>query len=68
MLSTGVEASNIAKQHMIKYLRQEYNCVGTMYDDSIYNIEGARLQGVSAIHIPKNCEYWEAHPEVVYKV
>jgi len=68
MLSTGVEASNISKQHMIKYLRKEYNCVGTMYDDSIYNIEGARLQGVSAIHIPKNEDYWTAHPETVVKV
>ena len=68
MLSTGVEASNSAKQHMIKYLRQEYNSVGTMYDDSIYNIEGARLQGVSAIHIPKNEAYWNLHPETVVKV
>ena len=68
MLSTGVLPSSMSRQHMIKYLREEYNCVGTMYDDSPYNIQGARLQGVGAVHIPKNEDYWNANPEVVTKV
>ena len=68
MLSTGQSASGIAKQHMIKYLRRKYNRVGTLFDDSIYNVRGARLQNIGAIHIPKNEDYWNAHPELVTKV
>ena len=68
MLSTGRVPSSIAKQHMIKHLRRKYYRFGTMFDDSIYNIQGARLQKVGAIHIPKNEAYWNAHPEIVTKV
>lgn len=68
MLSTGLSPSNIAKQHMIKHLRRRYNRIGTMFDDSIYNVQGARLQKIGAIHIRKNDSYWEAHPETVVKV
>ena len=68
MLSTGQLVSGMAKQHMIKYLQKQYRRVGTMFDDSPYNIEGARLQNVPAVHIRKNCEYWDAHPELITKV
>jgi hypothetical protein len=53
---------------MLKYLRKNYRMVGTLIDDSPYNIEGARLQRIKRIHVLKNCEYWHAHPEVVVKV
>ena len=68
MLSTGQSPSGMAKQHMLKHLRRKYNRVGTMVDDSPYNVQGARLQKVGAIHVIKNSEYWEANPEVVLKV
>ena len=68
MLSTGVAPSGMAKQHMIKHLRHNYSTVGTLFDDSPYNIRGARLQKIGAVHIRKNCAYWDAHPEVVLKV
>jgi len=68
MLSTGQSASGMAKQHMIKHLRRKYNRVGTLFDDSQYNIRGARLQKIGAIHILKNEQYWAAHPEFVVKV
>ena len=68
MLSTGRSVSGIAKQHMIKHLRRTYSTVGTLFDDSPYNVEGARLQKIGAVHILKNCEYWAAHPETVVKV
>ena len=68
MLSTGLSVSGIAKQHMIKRLRRTYSTVGTLFDDSPYNVEGARLQKIGAVHILKNCEYWAAHPETVVKV
>jgi len=68
MLSTGQSASGMAKQHMIKHLRRKYSRVGTLFDDSQYNIRGARLQKIGAIHILKNEQYWAAHPELVVKV
>ena len=68
MLSTGQSPSSMAKQHMIKHLRRKYNRVGTLFDDSQYNIRGARLQKIGAIHILKNSAYWAANPEVVTKV
>ena len=54
MLSTGVAPSGMAKQHMIKYLRRQYKRIGTMVDDSPYNVRGARLQKIGAIHVRKN--------------
>ena len=68
MVSNSKECSGIAKQHMLKYLRKNYRMVGTLIDDSPYNIEGARLQRIKRIHVLKNCEYWNAHPEIVTKV
>ena len=68
MLSTGQSASGMAKQHMIKHLRRKYNRVGTLFDDSQYNVRGARLQKIGAIHILKNADYWAANPELVTKV
>ena len=68
MLSTGKEPSGIAKQAMLQKLQDEYRMVGTLIDDSPYNIEGAKHQGIDAIHLRKNDDYWAQHPEKVYKV
>ena len=68
MLSTGLLPSGMSKQHMIKHLRGQYKCIGTMVDDSPWNIKGARLQKIGAIHVRKNDEYWAANPEIVLKV
>lgn len=68
LVSTGVDNSGNTKQHMLQYLRKQYRMVGTLIDDSPYNIEGARLQRIKRIHVLKNCEYWAAHPELVVKV
>ena len=68
MLSNGKEPSGIAKQEMLQQLQKDYKMVGTLFDDSPYNIEGARHQGVSAIHLLKNEDYWNAHPETVYPI
>ena len=68
LVSNSKECSGIAKQHMLQYLRKQYRMVGTLIDDSPYNIEGARLQRIKRIHVLKNCEYWANHPEVVTKV
>ena len=68
MLSTGLLPSGMAKQHMIKHLRRDYSTIGTLFDDSPFNVKGARLQKIGAVHIRKNCSYWDAHPEVVLKV
>ena len=38
MLSTGRLPSGMAKQHMLKYLRRQYKRIGTMVDDSPYNV------------------------------
>ena len=66
MLSTGAEPSGVAKQAMLQKLQDDYRMVGTLIDDSPYNIQGARMQGIDAIHLRKNDEYWAAHPENVY--
>jgi len=68
MLSTGRSSSGMAKQYMIKHLRRKYKRVGTLFDDSQYNIRGARLQKIGAIHILKNEQYWAENPELVVKV
>ena len=67
MHSTGLITSGIAKQHMLKHLRKSYRMVGTLVDDSPWNIEGARLQRIKRIHVRKNCSYWADHPEIVVK-
>ena len=36
--------------------------------DSPFNIEGARLQGVDAVHLRTNDDYWNQHPEKVFKL
>lgn len=66
MLSTGVEPSGVAKQAMLQKLQDDYKMVGTLIDDSPYNIEGARMQGIDAIHLRKNDDYWAQHPENVW--
>ena len=68
MLSTGTEVSGVAKQAMLQKLQDDYRMVGTLFDDSPYNIQGARMQGVDAIHLDKNAPYWDAHSEKVYKL
>ena len=66
MLSTGAEPSGVAKQAMLQKLQDDYKQVGTLFDDSPYNIEGAAMQGIDAIHLRKNDDYWAQHPEKVY--
>ena len=66
MLSTGGESSGVIKQAMIQKLQKDYKEVETLFDDSPYNIEGAHLQGVPAVHLRNNDEYWDANPEQVY--
>ena len=66
MLSTGKEPSGIAKQAMLQKLQNDYRMVGTLFDDSQYNIQGAQMQGIDAVHLLKNEDYWAAHPEKVY--
>ena len=68
MLSTGRTTSGMAKQHMLKYLRRQYKRIGTMVDDSPYNVRGARLQKIGAIHVLKNETYWNNNFELVTKV
>ena len=68
MLSNGKEPSGIAKQEMLQQLQKDYRMVGTLFDDSPYNIQGAQHQGVSAVHLLKNEDYWNAHPEKVYPI
>lgn len=67
MLSNGKTTSGIAKQEMLRRLQDEYRMVGTLLDDSPFNIEGARLQGIDGIHLRTNDKYWETHPETVLK-
>ena len=67
MLSHGKDVSGNVKQLMLKKLRKDYRMVGTLIDDSPFNIEGARLQRIKRIHVLKNCEYWAQHPELVVK-
>ena len=66
MLSTGGEPSGVAKQAMLQKLQEDYKQVGTLFDDSPFNIEGAKMQGIDAIHLRNNDDYWAAHPETVY--
>ena len=66
MLSTGAEPSGVAKQAMLQKLQDDYSMVGTLFDDSPYNIEGARMQGIEGVHLRKNDEYWAQHPETVW--
>ena len=66
MLSTGGEVSGVAKQAMLQKLQDDYKEVGTLFDDSPYNIEGAQMQGIPAVHLRKNDDYWAQHPETVY--
>ena len=66
MLSTGGEPSGVAKQAMLQKLQDDYKQVGTLFDDSPYNIEGAQMQGIDAVHLRKNDDYWAQHPERVY--
>ena len=66
MLSTGDEPSGVAKQAMLQKLQDEYKTVGTLFDDSPYNIEGAAMQGINGVHLRKNDEYWAQHPENVW--
>lgn len=65
-LSNDCESSAITKQEVIQYLQSAYRFVGTLFDDSPYNCEGARLQGVDAVHLTTNCEYWADHSEKVW--
>jgi len=66
MLSTGGEPSGVAKQAMLQKLQEDYRQVGTLFDDSPYNIEGAQMQGIDAVHLRKNDQYWKEHPETVW--
>ena len=66
MLSTGAEPSGVAKQAMLQKLQDDYRQVGTLFDDSPFNIQGAQYQGIDAVHLRKNDDYWNAHPEVVF--
>ena len=68
LLSTGRINSGMAKQYMLKHLRRQYKRIGTMVDDSPYNVRGARLQKIGAIHVLKNEGYWNANFELVTKV
>ena len=67
MLSNGKATSGIAKQEMLRKLQDDYKLVGTLYDDSPFNIQGARLQGIDAVHLRTNDQYWNSHPETVVK-
>ena len=66
LLSTGDEPSGVTKQAMLQKLQNDYRMVGTLFDDSIYNIQGARMQGIDAVHLKTNEDYWAKHPEHVY--
>ncbi len=68
MLSNGKQPSGIAKQEMLQNLQDKYRMVGTLFDDSPYNIDGAGHQGIDAIHLRKNDDYWKQHPEEVYRL
>ena len=68
MHSNGNEPSGVVKQEMLLRLQDDYKEVGTLFDDSIYNCDGARRQGIPAVHLKTNVEYWDANPETVYTV
>ena len=66
--SRGHEPSGVVKQEMLLRLQNDYSYVATLFDDSPYNIEGAKLQGINAVHLRTNCEYWRNNPEYIYRV
>ena len=66
MHSRGKQPSGIVKQEMLMRLQDDYKEVVSLYDDSRYNIDGARRQGVNGVHIKTNEAYWDANPETVY--
>lgn len=66
LLSNEGDTSSVIKQAMIQYLQQKYRMVGTLFDDSPANIRGAKLQGVDAIQLNTNNDYWDKHPELTY--
>ena len=68
MHSNGDEPSGVVKQEMLLRLQDDYKEVATLFDDSIYNCEGARLQGITAVHLKTNEQYWKEHPESIYRV
>ena len=68
MHSNGDEPSGVVKQEMLLRLQADYKEVGTLFDDSQYNCDGARRQGIPAVHLKTNVEYWDANPETVYTV
>ncbi len=68
MHSNGDEPSGVVKQEMLLYLQDDYQEVATLFDDSQYNCEGARMQGIPAVHLKTNCEYWSNNPEYIYQV
>ena len=68
MHSNGDEPSGVVKQEMLLRLQDDYKEVGTLFDDSQYNCDGARRQGIPAVHLKTNVEYWDANPETVYTV
>ena len=68
MLSKGIKPSGITKQEMIQNAQDKYRMVGTLFDDSQFNIKGAELQGVDAVHLLKNEDYWAQHPEIVTRL
>ena len=65
MASTGRDISSSTKQRMFHMLTDQYAGISTFVDDSPYNIAAGRLHGINCIHVPKNEEYWAAHPEEV---
>ena len=68
MHSSSTEPSGVVKQEMLQRLQDDYSHVETLFDDSQFNCEGARLQGIPAVHLKTNTEYWSKHPENVYTV
>ena len=68
MHSNGDEPSGVVKQEMLLRLQDDYKEVGTLFDDSQYNCEGARLQGIPSVHLKTNEEYWSNNPEYIYQV
>ena len=68
MHSSSTEPSGVVKQEMLQRLQDDYSHVETLFDDSQFNCEGARLQGIPAVHLRTNTVYWSEHPENVYTV
>jgi|14_taG_2_1085336.scaffolds.fasta_scaffold15940_4 FMN phosphatase YigB (HAD superfamily) len=68
MHSNGDEPSGVVKQEMLLRLQDDYKEVGTLFDDSQYNCDGAKRQGIPAVHIKTNVAYWDANPEYIYTV